>query len=317
MDALAELLDLQCGVVSRRQAHECGLEPWDLKRLLRRRELVRLHDGVYLDHTGVPTWLQRAWGAVLFAWPAALCGISAIRATQGPGMRGHDDSTAPIHVAVDRNRRFVAPPGVVAHRLKDLDDRALWNLGPPRLRTEEAVLDVAASADDDFAAVEALASAVRSRLTTVDRLCRALARRSRIARRSFLTAVLRDLAAGACSTLERSYLTRVERPHGLSSARRQVRASARGPIYRDVEYEKRVVIELDGRLDHTRLKDRDRDLDRDLQAAIEHKVTARLGWGQVVGRPCVTAREVHRLLTAYGVVSPFRPCPDCVRHGRR
>lgn len=62
---LASLLAPQCGVVSRRQALDRGLQPNDLRRLERRRDLVRVLPRVYVDHTGAPTWLQRAWAAVL------------------------------------------------------------------------------------------------------------------------------------------------------------------------------------------------------------------------------------------------------------
>lgn len=68
-EALAELMTTQDGVVSRRQALAHGATPADLRRLVRRREWSRLHPGVYVDHTGPPTWQQRAWAAVLFAAP--------------------------------------------------------------------------------------------------------------------------------------------------------------------------------------------------------------------------------------------------------
>ncbi|WP_235734929.1 hypothetical protein [Nocardioides alcanivorans] len=107
---------------------------------MRRRDLTPIHPGVYVDHTGPPSWLQRAWAAVLHGWPAALCAESALRAWDGPGRRGHPDAGA-IHIAVDRNRHVVPPPGVVVHRLADLEGKSQWHLGPPRLRIEEAVVD--------------------------------------------------------------------------------------------------------------------------------------------------------------------------------
>ncbi|WP_228551872.1 type IV toxin-antitoxin system AbiEi family antitoxin domain-containing protein [Mumia zhuanghuii] len=60
MNTVAELLDTQCGVVARRQLRERGLGSHDVRRLIRRRELVRLLPGVYVNHTGSPTWIQRA-----------------------------------------------------------------------------------------------------------------------------------------------------------------------------------------------------------------------------------------------------------------
>lgn len=112
--------------------------------------------------------------------------------------------------------------------------------------------------------------------------------------------------------LEHGYLDRVERPHGLPTAARQVAASACGPSYRDVEYqEQRLVVELDGRLFHDSARSRDRDLDRDLDVAVDGGFTVRLGWGQVFGRPCDTASRVSRLLQLRGWSGDPIPCPAC------
>jgi hypothetical protein len=308
---LRKQMNLQDGVVGRHQAIEYGCTDADIRRLLRRREWARVHTGVFVDHTGPLTWRQRAWAAVLYAAPAALCAESALRAANGPGHRDHDDAGA-IHVAIDRSRVVVAPPGIEVQRLVDLDGRTQWNLAPPRLRIEEAVLDVAARAPDDFAAIAVLAESVQSRRTTAERLRQTLGSRSRIARRDLLTSVLDDVAAGACSALEHAYLTRVERPHRLAVAGRQVRASSRGPIYRDVVYAQfDMAVELDGRLDHTRARDRDRDLDRDLDAALDGLLTIRLGWGQAVGRPCSTAAKLAALMRRRGWTGTPRACAEC------
>lgn len=311
-DGIAELLELQDGVIARRQALELGCTPNDLRRLLRRREWVRVFPGVYVDHTGPLTWQQRAWAAVLLAWPGALCHSTALRAADGPGRRSFDES-APLHVAVDRTRSFVADPArIVAHHLAHLEDRVNWNLRPPRVRIEHAVLDVAAEADDDFAAIELLANAVQSRRTTAPRIRAVLDDRQRVARREFLASVLGDIAEGACSVLEHGYLTGVERPHGLPTADRQVGASARGPVYRDVTYAAQsFVVELDGRLFHDDAASRDKDMDRDLDAAIDGLRTIRVGWGQVYRRPCLTADRIGRLLQLNGWEGAPTPCPDC------
>ncbi|GGM94264.1 hypothetical protein GCM10009721_20640 [Terrabacter tumescens] len=80
LSSATRVLRSQDGVLSRAQALECGLDDNDLERFLRRRRLARVHPGVYVDHTGAPTWPQLAWAAVLFHWPAALAGTSALRA---------------------------------------------------------------------------------------------------------------------------------------------------------------------------------------------------------------------------------------------
>lgn len=312
---LDRLLASQDGVVSRAQALQAGLLPHDVRRLVRRRELATIHPGVYVAHTGPPTWVQRAWGAVLAcASPrgvagaelgAALAGASAMRAADGPGRAGAPEG--PIHVVVPRSRRVVPPAGVTVTRTFLVRDRVQWHLGPPRMRYDEAALDVALGAAGDLAAVGAVARAVQGRHTTAVRMQRALTARTRAPRRDFLDAVLCDVAEGTCSVLEHAFLTRVERPHGLPRADRQLRAgTATGIVYRDAVLGERV-IELDGRLWHDTAEQRDKDFERDLDAAVDGLDTVRLTWGQVVGRPCSTATKLSVLLERDGW-PPGRAC---------
>ena len=133
MNEIDRIITEQSGVISRRQVLGAGLNAPDIKRLLRRQDWAPVHPGVYVTHTGSPTWQQRAWAAVLFSWPAALCHESALRAGDGPGRRNVDESL--IHVAVDRPRNVVAPEGIRLHRMTGFGDRVLWNLGPPRVRS--------------------------------------------------------------------------------------------------------------------------------------------------------------------------------------
>lgn len=115
---LEELMLLQSGVVSRRQAIAHDLTDADIERKVRRREWARVLPGVFVDHTGELTWLQQAWAAVLFSWPAALTHSSALRAAEGPGRGKESDER--IHVVVERSRSLVAPPRVRIHRGVDL-----------------------------------------------------------------------------------------------------------------------------------------------------------------------------------------------------
>jgi hypothetical protein len=263
---------------------------------------------VYITHNGEPTWIQRAWAAVLFAWPAALYGESALRAVQGAGQEPDD----PIHVAVGRHRGLSAPPGVRLHRMEHLSGRVMWNASPPRVRFEDALLDVAAAAPTDVDVVAILTTGVQSRRTTATRILEVLDRRPRTPRRRWMRAVLDDIAEGACSVLEHGYLTRVERPHGLPRAERQRRESATlGVVYRDATYDA-LVVELDGRRFHDNSAQRDRDMDRDLDAIVEGMVTVRLGYGQVFDRPCATAARVAALLAQRGWTGVPTPCgTDC------
>ncbi|WP_148574068.1 type IV toxin-antitoxin system AbiEi family antitoxin domain-containing protein [Nocardioides caldifontis] len=308
--AIRPFLDDQSGVVTRKQALAAGLAPHDLARLVRRRELAPLHPGVFVDHTGQPTFLQRAWGGVLLLEPAALAGHSALRAFEGPGSAR---AAQPVQVVVAWERRVRPPAGIEVARCRAFEERVQWNLGPPRLRYEEAALDVAAEATSDLAALGELSRVIQSRRTTAARLQVAVERRTRYPRRRWIIDVLGDVAAGTCSVLEHGYLHRVERPHGLAPARRQVRDRVGpGVVYRDVLYECGVVGELDGRLFHDTTAQRDRDYDRDLVVAGDGGLTVRMSYGQVFDRACWTAFHIGRVLARAGWTGTFRRCgPTC------
>jgi len=308
--AVRAVLDGQGGVISRRQTAALTFDDHDLRRWRRQRLLVAVHPGVYVDHTGAVTWHQRSWAAVLAAAPSALFGCCALRAIHGPGWRAHDDA-GPLHVAVATHRRVTAPGGVQVHRVGELDDRVQWHRSPPRMRVEEALVDAASGARDDLAAVHVLAGAVGARTTTAPRVLAALCTRSRVPRRAFLTGVLDDVGRGACSVLEVAYLRDVERAHGLPDGRRQAPRPDR-PGLRDVLYaDQGVVVELDGRMDHTALPERDADLERDLAGLARGLTTARIGWTQTARNPCRTAHAVAELLQSRGWTGRPRRCPRC------
>ena len=310
--AIADLMVLQSGVISRRQVLvEGGGRDHDIARLLRRRVWARLHDGVYVDHTGEPSWKQRAWAAVLYHWPAALDGVSALAAhgVRATGAR----SGSRIEVAIDRTRSVAKGAGISVTRCTDFDVQAQLNLSPPRVRVDHALLTVASRSSTEEGAVALLADACQWRHTTPDRLAEALRQRSHLARRQLLLSILQDAANGAYSVLERRYLVRVERPHGLPTATRQRRVQiGRRVYYRDVEYvDLHTTVELDGRIGHEAMGDRWADLDRDIDAAVRGDVTVRVGWKQVLD-PCRLAAAVARILIARGWTGRPRPChPGC------
>ena len=313
-DTVAELLEQQDGVISHAQVRGAGGAYHDIRRMLRRRCWTVIHEGVYVNHSGQPTWRQRAWAAVLYAGAgAALDGQSALRADAGPGWRGCRDDE-PIRVAVDARRTVKDTDDVRVRRVAGLSAKVRWSASPPRLRVEEATLDLAMACGDDHDSFEILARPVRGRCTTAQRLLNSLAARSRAHRRDWLVAVLTDIRDGSCSVLEHGYLRLVEQSHGLPHSGKQhheIRADGRG-AYRDVDYEDYdTVIELDGRV-HDEPDQRDDDLDRDLELAVEQRLPLRLGWGQVFKRGCRTAARVARVLQARGWQGDPVPCgPEC------
>lgn len=303
---LENLLRAQDGVIARRQVAECGFTDPYIRRKVRRREWAPVYSGTFVNHTGPMTWQQRAWGAVLDAHPAALSHASAMR---DPGQ--FDDGL--IHITVDRQRRVTRRPGIVVHYGSRLDEKVLWHAHPPRFRPEEAVLDIAEAASSEFRVIACLSDAVQARRTTVDRLLAAMSRRPRMRRRALVEGVLADVRDGTCSVLEHGYVLRVERAHGLPNPQRQAPTGVGRRGFRDVDYpEWGLVVELDGRADHDGPAARDRDLERDLDAAVDaDRLTLRIGWGQVYDRPCSTARKVARALSNRGWTGAVTQCPSC------
>lgn len=295
-------LILQAGVVSRAQILAAGATPNDIRRMVRNRELNPLYRGVYVEHTGTPDWMQRAWGALLAVAPAALWGPSALNL-----------SGRPIHVAIDRTRSAPAPlRGVRVHHVTNLRERADWHGSPPRMNVPAAAIDTAGAARDDLAALAVVAGVVQDRSTTPEALLRELDLRGHTPRGVWIRSVLEDVAAGVCSVLEYGFRDRVLRRHALPSGMLQQQDRLRSSvIFRDWALGD-LVVELDGRLHHDSGAAREADFDRDLETAARGRETLRLTYGQVFRRGCQTAAALVRVLHNHRIDAHPRPCcPHC------
>lgn len=309
--SIQEILDRQDGVISRRQVRELRETDADIERRLSRREWARIHPGVYVNHTGPPTWNQLAWAAVLYHWPAALAGPSALHAQR---VRGHEPREgSPIHVCVDRTRTVSRRVGIVTRQIARSESLCWMNLAPPRQTVEHALLDVASRKRRLEGSIAVLADAVQDGRTTADRLLRALGERPKLRHRALLRGVLGEVTQGVRSVLEHRYLRSVEQAHGLPRGTRQhpfVLAGKRG--YPDVEYVGLgVLVQLDGRIGHTDSLDKWADLERDLVGVVASILTLRVGWAQVL-EPCRLAAIVGAILNQRGWTGQLRPCgPMC------
>lgn len=282
-----------------------------IKRRLARREWARIHPGVYVNHTGPPTWPQLAWAAVLFYWPAALSGPSALHAARVRGYEPKDDGS--IHVIVDRSRTVRRRVGISVFHVARASSQYNENLSPPRQSIEHALLQVASRKKKLEASIAVLADAVQDGRTTAERLRQALADRPKLRHRAVLRDVLADVDEGVRSVLEHRYLRLVERAHGLPRGERQQRLVLAGkPGYPDVEYkEQRVLVHLDGRVGHSDSLDRWADFDRDIAALVDTTLGIRAGWAQVLD-PCRLAAALGRILQQCGWTGSIYACgPMC------
>lgn len=309
--ALRTLLLRQHGLLSREQALGLGVSDEALRGHVAARRWQRVHRGVYATFTGPLPWIAQVWAALLFAGDGAVA--SHATAARLLGLTGAEDDR--IHVTIPHRRRVAAPRGVVVHRSSTAREATHPARSVPCTRIEETVLDLAGAAQRLDAALVVVAQACQQRLTTPVRLLAALDRRGPFRWRRSVQRCLADVASGAHSLLELTYLTRVERAHRLPTGIRQHRVAEAGRAcsYRDVAYEEHgVVVELDGRLGHDGPRERWRDMARDNATVLDGQVVLRYGYADVLGAPCAAAAQVARVLHGRGWPGRPRRCgPRC------
>ena len=223
-----------------------------------------MHPGVYVDPYGSSDVVAGRVGRRLLAVePAALAGsLGTPRPRSRDGCRRswqarRTSGTPTIHVAVDRDRHVMAPRGCrSAFADRTSTRRALLHLSPPRLRLDEALLDVADGAVP--------------RLRRRGRACRRLpagpdddttdcspfsVRRSRLRRRLLLTELLGDVAVGVLIGARAPLRAETSSVRTAFPRRASPAARRHAPVDRDVP-RRRVLgssarcVELDGRLVH-------------------------------------------------------------------
>jgi hypothetical protein len=208
----------------------------------------------------------------------------------------------------------------VVHRSGHIQQQRLpqWEL--PRTRIEDTVLDLVAAARTFDEAYSWVSRALSRDLATAGMLRDALAARSRIRWRAWLTEALADAEDGIHFPLELRYARDVERAHGLPKAQRQARRAIGGKAhYKDNWYsEYRICVELDGAAYHPpeqMWQDKYRD---NVNLAADDVRTYRFGMVDVTERACQSAAMVAASLRRNGWHGQPHPCrrPGC-QVGRR
>jgi Transcriptional regulator, AbiEi antitoxin len=306
---LAEIADIQAGVVTASQAVASGLSEELLRSRVGQGRWQRIHRGVYATFSGELSRRAQLWAAVLSAGPGAM--LSHRSAAELQGLT--DEPSQVIHVTVPTKRRVRGSTAdVVIHRSGRAARVAHPAATPPRTKVEETILDLVEATRSKDEAVGWITRGLGRRLTTADRLGSALAGRSRIRWRAVLTELLSQDLAGTQSVLEWRYVRDVERPHHLPAAERQASFRQGGRSgYRDALYRRfGLAVELDGRLAHP-AEQKWRDARRDNIAAAGGITTLRFGWQDVTTRPCEVAAQVAAVLSRGGFTGA-RPCsPTC------
>ncbi|MGB8381659.1 MAG: type IV toxin-antitoxin system AbiEi family antitoxin domain-containing protein [Dermatophilaceae bacterium] len=302
-ELLARAAD-QFGAVTRAQCQGAGMTEEAVRWRVKSGHWRRLHRGVFLAHASPADLNARAMGAVL----AAGVGSAVSHTTAGVLYGLVADPGPAIHLAVDQSRRVEQRPGLVVHRVTDLDGWVAPTSWPPRITLERTVLDLADIGTLDQA-IAVVTFACQRELTTPSALARDRPRRRGQRWGRQLRDILDDVADGAHSVMEVRYIRGVERPHGLPTAERQMATDCGRRRYHDNGYrEQRVIVELDGRLGHAGWTARRGDLTRDRQVAADGWFTVRAGWHDVAGTPCRLAQEVADVMCARGWQGTPRRC---------
>ena len=244
---MADLVEAQAGVLSRRQLYRLGVTRWEVEANLRARRWRRAGSQSVATYTGPLSLGSRQWAAVLEAGPRAyLDGASALVAW---GLDKFD--AGPLRVSV--------PQGVQRRRGRGIDVRQTrrWCAediaagGVPRSRVEVAAVRAALWARSDRQAALVLTMVVQQGLTTADRIAVEMLRVRRDRRRGFIHAVLLDLMGGVRSLGELDFAGECRR-RGLPEPTRQaVRRGRGGRCYLDALFDPwGVAVEVDG-IHHT------------------------------------------------------------------
>lgn len=307
---LRDVATAQAGVISRADATARGVSDAVIRRAVQRGTWRRIHPRVY---SVSPTPLTREgllWAALLYAGLGAT--LSHETAAEVWGL---DEPRGQIvHVTIPVTRRVRSVSTVRIHYAHRLSTSRHPTRIPPVTRIEDTVLDLIDRARDVDEVVMWLTRSCQRRLTTPERLGLSLEARKKIRWRGDVESILSDVAHGAESALELSYLKRVERAHELPRGSRQRRRRVGGRVrYSDVEYEEfDVIVELDGKVGHIE-EAVFRDHRRDNAAARQGRITLRYGWADTTRRACAIAVEVAIVLRQRGWVGSPRPCgPRCV-----
>jgi hypothetical protein len=305
----ALVLHAQRGIAAKAQARKSGLSEKAIRHRLRAGKWRQVRRGVYATFTGELSREAWLWAAIRRAGPGAMLSYETAAEVQGLV----DRPSAKINISVPRSRRPAQKKpiqGVVIHRSDQSRPQHLppWEL--PRTRIEDTVLDLVAAARSFDRAYGWVSRAISRRLTTAAMLREALAGRSRIRWRAWLTDALADAADGSQSSLELRYTRDVERAHGLPRAQHQARREITGRVhYKDNWYpEFRVCVEIDGPNYHQN-EQVSRDNRRDnLNLAEDDTRTFRFGPVEVTELACESAAMVAATLRRNGWQGKSHPC---------
>ncbi len=272
-----------------------------LRHLARRGVLERMGKGVYRVNGAPDTWEQRLQAGLWALGPTAV--VSHAAAAQLHGFDRFDADS--VEFTVDRTCRGRAPAGIESTVHTTTDRRTGDTVRVAELPTTSALRTILDLARGGVATVDleaAIDSAVRLRLTTLDRIIERLSEVTGGARWgvSQLDALL--ATSGGHTLLERRFLGLVRRA-GLPSPTPQVvhRSSGRHVARADFLFEQHgVVVEVSGGRGHSSPSERAKDARRRNELQQMGRLVLEFTFEQVTQQTTVVIETLCRALDVRG-----------------
>ncbi len=307
--AVTALASEQHGCVTRAQCEKLGLSHKRTAWLVRNGHWLRPYRGVYVVHSGKPSWRERASAALLYAGQGAALSHGSAAFVRGLA----SEPPRIVEVSIPASRSVKPAPGVRIVRRVTMPP-AFGRLRSLSLeQTTVDLIDRARTVDD---AMGVITQAFRHNVARWE-LREIVRARPRLRHRRLVDDLIAEVEEGLESPLERRYHHDVERAHGLPRAALQVRTVLGGALTRADRLHTAfgVRVELDGELGHPGGRT-DKDVWRDNAALVERgELTLRYRWIHVVLSSCETAAQVALALQRRGWRGEPSPCgPACRLH---
>jgi hypothetical protein len=301
--AVNEILRRQLGLITRRQARECGLTDRQVDVRVRSGVWRRQHRGVW-RHTAFPaTYEQRSLAAVLFYGVGSVVSHRAAAALWG--VHGFASSLVEISCACPSSRML---PGVTVHRSVDLDERWVRRVGPIPVTTPARTLVDLGAVVPRWLLRRCLEEWLSNRVLRFDDLEGALDAHARRGRNG--VRVVRELVrsralgtASADSPVE-ALLAEVFAAHGVPVPVHHHLVRRGDEVLAELDYAypvEKVALEVDGygiHLRSARIFEHDRLRQNELE--IEGWAVLRFASATLTARAALVASQVERLLATRG-----------------